>query len=99
MPAIAPRAELQRIRSRAHRLPQTVEDLIGEGRIYIRKTPNPRSSNGAFSAADKASPSTRRVSAGSMIPSSHKPRCGIVRRAFMLIEVADRRLERLFLIR
>ena len=38
----------------------------------MRNTPKRvRSSMGAFSEADSPSPSTRRVSAGSMIPSSH----------------------------
>ncbi|MNW14868.1 hypothetical protein D3C71_2132170 [compost metagenome] len=37
---------------------------------YMRKTPNLVSSMGAFNAADKARPSTRRVSAGAMMPSS-----------------------------
>ncbi len=41
------------------------------GGLYIRKTPNLVSSMGAFSAADNARPSTRRVSAGAMMPSSH----------------------------
>ena len=38
---------------------------------YIRNTPNFVSSTGALSAADKASASTRRVSLGRMMPSSH----------------------------
>ncbi len=38
---------------------------------HIRNTPNRVSATGAFSAADSDSASTRRVSAGSMIPSSH----------------------------
>ena len=40
-------------------------------RHYIRKIPNFVSSAGAFIEADSPSPSTRRVSAGSIIPSSH----------------------------
>ncbi len=38
---------------------------------YILNTPNLGSPIGAFSAALKLSPSTARVSAGSMTPSSH----------------------------
>ena len=38
--------------------------------LYIRKTPNVVSGIGAFSAAEMPSASTRRVSSGSMIPSS-----------------------------
>ena len=38
---------------------------------HIRNTPNFVGSIGAFSAAERERPSTRRVSAGSMIPSSH----------------------------
>src|SRR4051812_6302296 len=40
--------------------------------IYIRNTPNRVRSIGALSAADKPRPSTMRVSAGSITPSSHK---------------------------
>ena len=40
-------------------------------RHHIRNTPNFVGSIGAFSAAERDRPSTRRVSAGSMIPSSH----------------------------
>ena len=39
---------------------------------YIRNTPKRVSSIGALSAADSARPSTRRVSAGAMMPSSHR---------------------------
>jgi hypothetical protein len=39
---------------------------------YILNTPNFVSGTGAFIAADKPSASTLRVSAGSMMPSSHK---------------------------
>ena len=39
---------------------------------YIRNTPNLVSGIGALSDADKPSASTRRVSAGSMMPSSHR---------------------------
>jgi len=39
---------------------------------YILNTPNRVSSTGAFSAALKAKASTRRVSDGAMMPSSHK---------------------------
>ena len=39
-------------------------------RSYIRKTPNVVSGTGAFAAAARPSASTRRVSSGSMIPSS-----------------------------
>jgi hypothetical protein len=38
---------------------------------YIRKTPKVVSGIGAFNAAEIPSASTRRVSSGSMIPSSH----------------------------
>ena len=38
---------------------------------YIRNTPNLVASTGLFSAAEIASPSTLRVSAGSITPSSH----------------------------
>ena len=38
---------------------------------HIRKTPNRVGSIGAFMLADKPSPNTRRVSAGSITPSSH----------------------------
>jgi hypothetical protein len=38
---------------------------------YILNTPNRMSGMGALSAADNASATTRRVSAGAMIPSSH----------------------------
>jgi hypothetical protein len=38
---------------------------------YIRNTPNRVSSIGALSAAESARPSTRRVSCGVMMPSSH----------------------------
>ena len=38
---------------------------------HIRNTPNRVSSTGAFSAAENASASTRRVSPGRMMPSSH----------------------------
>ena len=45
--------------------------LIGSSRVYIRNTPNFGSGIGAFSDADRPSASTRRVSAGSITPSSH----------------------------
>ena len=38
---------------------------------YIRNTPKRAGSIGALSDADRPRPSTRRVSAGSMMPSSH----------------------------
>ena len=38
---------------------------------HIRKTPKPGGASGALAAADRDRPSTRRVSAGSMMPSSH----------------------------
>jgi hypothetical protein len=38
---------------------------------YIRNTPKRVFCTGAFKAADKDNPTTRRVSAGSMMPSSH----------------------------
>ena len=40
-------------------------------RRYIRKTPNFVAGIGAFSVAASDRPSTRRVSAGSITPSSH----------------------------
>ena len=40
-------------------------------RHYILNTPNLVRGIGAFSAADNASASTRRVSEGAMMPSSH----------------------------
>ena len=42
------------------------------GTVYIRKMPNAVSGTGAFAAAASPSASTRRVSSGSMIPSSHR---------------------------
>ena len=39
---------------------------------YIRNTPNRMSGMGALSAADSASATTRRVSCGAMMPSSHR---------------------------
>ena len=51
--------------------------LLGDLRVkhllfsHIRNTPNRVAAIGAFSAADNASPNTRRVSTGSMTPSSH----------------------------
>ena len=39
--------------------------------IHIRNTPNRGASTGAFRHAPNASPSTSRVCAGSMMPSSH----------------------------
>ena len=45
------------------------EDLVEH--VYIRKTPNVVRSIGAFIAAEMPSPSTMRVSTGSMMPSSH----------------------------
>src|SRR5688572_12396937 len=55
------------------------EEVVGSGGFvghvisffYILNTPNPRSSCGAFSTIDKASPNTCRVSSGEMTPSSH----------------------------
>ena len=41
-------------------------------RRYIRNTPNGVSGIGALRAADRPRPSTVRVSAGSMMPSSHR---------------------------
>ena len=43
-----------------------------EHRGHIRNTPKRVSCRGLFRAADNESPSTRRVSAGSMMPSSHR---------------------------
>ena len=45
--------------------------LSGRRFPYILNTPNFVSGTGAFSAAEKASASTRRVSEGRMMPSSH----------------------------
>ncbi len=41
------------------------------GTDYMRNTPKRVGSIGAFNAADSASPSTSRVCAGSITPSSH----------------------------
>ena len=49
-----------------------VGDQQGAEHRHIRNTPNRVGSIGAFSAADSARPSTRRVSIGSMTPSSHR---------------------------
>ena len=57
-----------------------------------------RSGIGAFSAADRPRPSTMRVSAGSMMPSSHSRARGVVGMALALVLLADRRLERVFLL-
>ena len=48
--------------------PRLRDQLVG----FIRNTPNFGSGMGAFNAADSAKASTRRVSAGSMMPSSHR---------------------------
>jgi hypothetical protein len=45
---------------------------LGRYMAYIRKMPNFVSSAGAFMEAEMPRPSTRRVSAGSMMPSSHR---------------------------
>ena len=45
---------------------------LGHRPSYIRNSPKAPFSKGAFKAADRPSPSTVRVSAGSMIPSSHR---------------------------
>ena len=52
----------------------SVPDYLDGARIlsHMRKTPNFVSGMGALSAADRPSASTRRVSAGSMMPSSHR---------------------------
>ncbi len=72
--------------------------IYGHGHRYIRNTPKPRSSTGAFSVAAKASPSTSRVCAGSMMPSSHNRGGCVIGIAFVLILLADRRLEGLRLL-
>ncbi len=55
----------------AHRL--VVSDPPGEDVFpYMRKTPNVVSGTGAFDAAESPSASTRRVSSGSMTPSSQR---------------------------
>src|SRR6185437_12511808 len=46
-------------------------ELAGRSRRYILNTPNLVSGTGALSAAENASASTRRVSLGAMMPSSH----------------------------
>ncbi len=56
---------------RAVPLPVPGRFLGGVIRNHIRNTPNPRSSTGASTTAANASPSTSRVCAGSIIPSSH----------------------------
>ena len=52
-----------------HRCSLVVGLVVGVG--YIRNTPNVVGSAGRFCDAEIARPSTRRVSAGSMMPSSH----------------------------
>ena len=46
------------------------QDLLEHGARYIRNTPNAVFGIGALSAAEIPSPSTMRVSAGAMMPSS-----------------------------
>ena len=60
-PHVVAREALEVVRPRRHRWLSP----------HIRKTPNFASGIGAFRLADSASASTRRVSAGSMTPSSH----------------------------
>ncbi len=47
------------------------QDFFEHGAGYIRKTPNVVLATLALSAAEMPSPSTMRVSAGAMMPSSH----------------------------
>jgi len=55
-------------------LPQSAAKFIepDPDAFYILKTPKPFLAKGAFRLADKASPSTRLVSAGSIMPSSQR---------------------------
>ena len=53
------------------RLTQRTYHELPRGRSHIRNTPKRGFGIGAFSEAEIASPSTSRVWAGSMIPSSH----------------------------
>ena len=53
-----------------HRDLAAVRDEELADQLHIRKTPNVVSGIGAFSAAEMPSASTRRVSSGSMMPSS-----------------------------
>ena len=46
------------------------QDFLEHGARYIRNTPNAVRGIGALSAAEMPSPSTMRVSAGAMMPSS-----------------------------
>ncbi len=57
---------------------------------YIRNTPYPVSSTGAFKHADSARPNTRRVCAGSRMPSSQRRAVGA---AFALVFVEGGLLE------
>ena len=52
-------------------LPAVGDEHSGEHSRHIRKTPKAGSPSGALAAAESASPSTVRVSAGSITPSSH----------------------------
>ena len=73
LPGVALRFDLARDEAR-HLLAQQLVVGREEGAVHrhIRKTPNcGRSGIGAFRLALIASASTRRVSAGSMTPSSH----------------------------
>jgi hypothetical protein len=72
-------ATLRRPIRRAVRMTrQAISPLLAMRRVrnmgaatYIRNTPNVVGSIGALSAAERARPSTSRVRAGSMMPSSH----------------------------
>ena len=54
------------------RLATRTDENTRATRRYIRNTPNGVSGIGALSAAERPSPSTMRVSTGSMMPSSHR---------------------------
>ena len=60
---------------------------------HIRKTPNRVSGIGAWSAASMPIDRTRRVSSGSMTPSSHSRAVAKYGRALALVGLEDRRLE------
>jgi hypothetical protein len=49
----------------------TIQNLLNMKPPYILKTPNRVPLTGALNAAEKAKASTRRVSLGAMMPSSH----------------------------
>ena len=67
-----------------------VDGCVGHDWPHIRNTPNFGSGIGALSVADRPSASTRRVSAGSITPSSHSRAGGVVGMALHLVLLADR---------